>query len=441
VPASSGKSVLNRQFWAINAHVSKVKEKFQKLAEQTRQSLKAQEISATAPGTILRDVQTLIDLIGPAGVPTKSKQGNLPTAALSELNLRLSAPIELCLERPLIRDYPNIAGIYILLRVLDLVWAKPGRLCLNQEALSFWSDLNPTEKYFALLEAWLFYAEDAVLGASAWRVFDQFSSNLEFLTERVSCRCWRTFTEACHTYEFRGGISTWNVQLQARLGLIEIQPRPLAGRLTKTRGWLLKKAKRTPWGEAVGWAISELLTQGEEEDEWFSFVRPKKARFGFLQPAFAPHFPDWKRTFRVAKIKRHPGRYIFKVVIEPRRCAPAWRRLAVPGTFSLDSLAMAILKAFDFIDMDHLYEFRFRDRCGKLRLYYHSYCDEGPWADEIDLEQADLVEKQVIKFRFDFGDNWQFTLHLERIEPSADQADIEVTGSEGKSPVQYPVRG
>jgi hypothetical protein len=32
--------------------------------------------------------------------------------------------------------------------------------------------------------------------------------------------------------------------------------------------------------------------------------------------------------------------------------------------------------------------------------------------DEITLEEAGLVEKQTIKFRFDYGDDWQFVLRL-----------------------------
>lgn len=73
----------------------------------------------------------MIDFIGPAGVPTQSKHGSFPNASLPELNQRLSAPIELRLNRPLLRDYPNIAGIYILLRVMNLAHAERGRLCLS----------------------------------------------------------------------------------------------------------------------------------------------------------------------------------------------------------------------------------------------------------------------------------------------------------------------
>ena len=112
--------------------------------------------------------------------------------------------------------------------------------------------------------------------------------------------------------------------------------------------------------------------------------------------------------------------------------------LVAPGTFSLHSLATAVLKAFEFYDLDHLYEFRYQDHLGKTRRYYHPECDEGPWASEITLEESGLAERQIMKFRFDFGDDWRFRLLLERIDPSGGAAGIQVIAAEGPSPKQYP---
>ncbi|MCL4176180.1 MAG: hypothetical protein KJ072_00310 [Verrucomicrobia bacterium] len=81
-----------------------------KKADRCRQVLSAQQITMEGPGTILRDVETILEFIGPGGLKTKSQQGNLPAAVLPELNARLAQPIESNLQRPLLRDYPNIAG-------------------------------------------------------------------------------------------------------------------------------------------------------------------------------------------------------------------------------------------------------------------------------------------------------------------------------------------
>ena len=56
-----------------------------KSSDASRQFLHDQSISAGGPGTILRDVETLIAFIGEAGLVTKSKQGNLPSETLAEL--------------------------------------------------------------------------------------------------------------------------------------------------------------------------------------------------------------------------------------------------------------------------------------------------------------------------------------------------------------------
>lgn len=123
-----------------------------------------------------------------------------------------------------------------------------------------------------------------------------------------------------------------------------------------------------------------------------------------------------------------------------RAPGPVWRQLNVPAGLSLHELAGVILDAFEFIDHDHLYEFRYRDERGKGRVYNHPFTGEGPYADEILVGETGLAEKGVMKFRFDFGDDWRFELRLEKIDP--DDGGISpaaVTGSAGQPPKQYPV--
>jgi hypothetical protein len=116
-----------------------------------------------------------------------------------------------------------------------------------------------------------------------------------------------------------------------------------------------------------------------------------------------------------------------------------WRRLAVPGGATLDDMADAVLKAFKFWDDDHLYEFSYRDQLGRTRTYNHPYCDEGPFASELEVWDMDLPEKEVVEFTFDFGNTWKFELRLERIEPAKERrGKIELLESAGKAPPQYP---
>jgi hypothetical protein len=414
-----------------------------KRADSCRQHLTEQQITLDGPGSILRDIQTLIEFIGPHGIRTKSKRGNLPAASLAELNRRLSDPVELHLHRPLLRDYPNLAGLYILLRVLDLARADGLKLWVDAAQLAQWNELNPAERYFALLEAWLLKADGEVLGGPRQRDAYGFAVPLVFLTKELSAH-WTTFSDYVHSYcpGVGGELAPWNVQLMMRLGLIEVVPRPLQERSTRcsSRGWLMGKARRTPWGEAVTWALLQfLLVDRDPDDPWFLLRPPEDADFGCFQPAFQPFFPEYQKVFRPPRPEVRPGVYVFKVGFHPRYGpADVWRRLAVPDNTTLYGLVNPILKAFKFWDDDHLHDFRYRDRMGRTHSYGHPYGEEEPFSDEISVGETDLPEKGVIEFTFDYGNTWRFLLRLERIEPPDPKLTApKVIESAGQPPKQY----
>jgi len=97
--------------------------RWQTLADQWQRILKEQQITTESPGAILRDVATLIEFVGSGGIVPKGRNANLPIGCLPELNCRTSYPIQPGLKRALLRDYPNLAGTFILLRVI------PPRAC------------------------------------------------------------------------------------------------------------------------------------------------------------------------------------------------------------------------------------------------------------------------------------------------------------------------
>lgn len=226
-----------------------------------------------------------------------------------------------------------------------------------------------------------------------------------------------------------------------RFGLVEVEPRPLKDRRSESRGWLMKKAKRTPWGAAVAWAVFErLISTAENEFDVEFYHLPEELDQGFFQPAFQPFFPEYQRAFSSPQAVTWPGVYVFRATVEPRYHGSigVWRDLAVPGPISLYELATAVLDAFEFEDHEHLYEFRFKDRSGKPRVFFHPGTAEGPYSDEITVEESCFLEKQTIKFRFDYGDDWRFLLRLERIDPPEKKLKhIKLIGSDGKAPKHY----
>ncbi len=468
--------------------------RLQKSAGEYQRRLGAQQIVPGNPGTILRDIDVLLDFVGRDGIVTKSRNSTFPAERLPALNAAVGHPIELALTRPLLRDYPNLAGLYILLRVMDLLQTKANRLVVDPRALEFWRTLNPTEQYFALLEALLFEAQTTVLGgerrpreAPANQAVPVFLSHL---TEQ-----WREFDsyEAAYDLGPKGTMPTWNVFAQQQLGLIEIRqrtPSAEAGYSSGGRGWLVGRARLTPWGVAATWALLDLLQkkdeteakdmleeEASEQGDLFEMLDPDSAPsadsdeesenedpnkvqaendeaeveeaedsvpgagFGILQPAFQPFFKEWQTIYRRPEREARPGIHIFKVSLGRwRGSSGVWRRLAVPPDNSLDQLASAILDAFKF-DEDHLYDFCYRDQRGKQRVYNHPGTEEGPFTDQVAVGQLELALKDEMLFTFDYGDNWQFTVRLESVEAPDVLRRPGVIASAGKAPEQYPGGG
>jgi hypothetical protein len=109
----------------------------------------------------------------------------------------------------------------------------------------------------------------------------------------------------------------------------------------------------------------------------------------------------------------------------------------MPAEFTRDELLGLILHSMEF-DSDHLYEFRYIDRLGAESPANSPMMDEGPYADEIKIGTLPLDLGQVMKLTYDFGDNWQFTVKLERIEATNSKAKKpRLLESHGEPPEQY----
>src|SRR5687767_3626597 len=120
-----------------------------------RLHLRQQKIDQDGPGTILRDFQSLLELIGKEGVRATGKYHLLPLDRLKELDERMSRPYRPSLSRPQLRSFPHLHGLYLLLRstglgLIEGSGRKTGRLSLRPQLLEQWQQLNATEQYFNL---------------------------------------------------------------------------------------------------------------------------------------------------------------------------------------------------------------------------------------------------------------------------------------------------
>ena len=90
-----------------------------------------------------------------------------------------------------------------------------------------------------------------------------------------------------------------------------------------------------------------------------------------------------------------------------------YRKIEITGDATLDDLCRTIIASFDFID-EHLYEF-----CMDNRMYSdYSYLSApgcGELLTKIRLDRLRLQEKQKFLLHYDFGDDWLFTINVEKI--------------------------
>ena len=128
--------------------------------------------------------------------------------------------------------------------------------------------------------------------------------------------------------------------------------------------------------------------------------------------------------------------YVFKVYL-PGGSRKAFRTLQISGSDDLDRLAFAILEAFRFKDDDHPYEFFMDGRPYSENCFQLCPEDGGDPTTEISLEELDLKKGQNFLFHFDFGDNWWFMVHVQRIEEEKEYSPPVLLKKKGKI-IQYP---
>ena len=144
------------------------------LTAAQEQCLRDQAIGPDQPGTVLRDFQAILDFVGPQGLESSGKYNLLPMKLIGELDSRLSRPLHLNLKRPQIRSHPYLQGLNLLLRASGLTLVEGtgnrARLVVAPEMKVQWDELNPTEQYFNLLEAWLRFGTPEMVGetGSSW---------------------------------------------------------------------------------------------------------------------------------------------------------------------------------------------------------------------------------------------------------------------------------
>jgi hypothetical protein len=419
-------------------------------ADQER-CLRSQSISSTEPGTILHDFDAVLDFVGPEGVAAQGKYNLLPIKSIGELDRRLSRPLnlEMTMKRPLMRSHPYLLGLNLLLRASGLTRVEgtgaKARLVQDPEMVVQWKALNPTERYFDLLEAWLRFGRPEMVGETGG-LWDHFLFKCLQLWQALPRQGKRFDIERPLEIYVPGLYREFYVlALMDLFGFLEVEypSRPIMP-------WGPAAVRHLPFGDAMCTLMASRLPtvwtdflpredadeedeepedheHDEEEDE------AQMPRFGEWQPVFQPYFPEWRENLVLPEIEPREGTFVFRVSL-----GKVWRLIAMPADSTLEDLARWVLRSVNF-DNDHLYEFTYHNRLGATEEAHHPYMDEGPYTDEVEVGSLPLEPGQTMKFHFDFGDDWMFDVKLERIEPPGSKIKApHIMEKHGKSPEQYP---
>jgi hypothetical protein len=399
-----------------------------------RRTLRGLRVGEDGPGTVLRDFEMLQSFVQERRLPVSKTYQLLPRKVLPEINALMAHPIALSLQRPQLKSYPHIQGLYLLLRVSGLgrVRSTPAKpiLVISEAGYDSWRSLNPTERYFTLLESWLLRGQPEIVGergSGFYGITSRFRDCADLIQRSQGNGLPITDSQQAAWY-FRYSPGLYGVALLELFGFLEVR----LGRARKGQGWQVEHVSSTPLGTAV-FALLGNEVFGDL-DKILALEEDPPQSFGVLQLVFQPYVPAWRNNLALPGWDFREGLHVFMVSLG----RGLWRRIGMPAGLTLDELAGVILDAFGF-DHDHLYQFLYRNQFGVEVRVNHPYMDEGPWTSELRVGGVPLQEGQSMRYVYDFGDWWEFDVTLERVD-TADTAaaDPVILEGRGEAPEQYP---
>ena len=379
-------------------------------------------------GTIVADFEALMDFIA-TGVCSSGKHHLLPMARLNELDELMTTPLRPQLQRPQQRSFPHLHGLYMLLRATRIGIAvghgkASGMLVLDPFMCEQWAQLNPTEKYCNLLEAWLRVSSWQTVGGSGSSIFSGPAVRARDVWQSIPQEGLRFSkkVQAGKGFLYREEQTTSLALLELFGFMTVVRGKPVEG-----VGWAIEEIGHTPFGDQM----LTIIIGGF--DALYSPREQSDLDFGVWQKSLQPMFPRWVNNLKFPEPVFRDGIFYFKVSL-----GKPWRRIAIAAEHSLEELADCIISAFDF-DGDHLHSFQIRETDGSVLSVDHpAVRDTDLHTDEFSVGYLPVEAGQAIQFVYDFGANWQFTVKLEKIEPpNPEITQPIIVESRGEAPAEY----
>jgi len=371
--------------------------------------------------TIVENIDRVIDYIQEHKVLATKARQYFAIKEIQNLNNILLNPLDIISARPAQKTYPNINGIYLLLRTMGIlrfdVSKKEIVIEIDDELLRNWKTLNKTEQYFMLLEFWLIqsYPKDTI----------EASVNQPLMTLNEFFRVENGLSKN-KIIEYLSYIPQYyNLALCEMFGFVDIETE--------------KPIKKNSWN------IVEITVKPLVKNIFSLFVLDRETRMmlvlnppklGYFQKIFHPHFKEFENILEYPKEVATQGVYRLKISL-----GKVYRTIDIDSSNDFEFLATTILEQFDF-DCDHLYQFIFFDNFGRksnIQHYHIELEDENSfYVNEYYLNNFPLKENESFKFIFDFGNLWEFNILIEKIDEDREIDKVIVVKSQGKAPEQYP---
>ncbi len=399
------------------------------LNDSDAQLLKNQIITPISPGSIVKDFNSLLDYIQATRVELTASNNHFTQKHFEPMNQSLINPIQIKITRPRLRTYANLEGYYLLLRstgIVKIVNSKKEKILqLNDKIFDGWQSLNPTEQYFSLFVTWLYRSEPQnLLGEYShcrWPLLDKF---IEFYTRLPEKGMKVDNNDDMHTH-LTYLINFFNIALARAFGLISIQEgEPITG-----KGWRIMKILPT----AIGNVMHQCLEQIQHENLMWDYLEHYEVPCCVWQPLFQSCFPKWQNSLTLPESEFREGVFVFKVSL-----GNVWRRIEIDSKMTLEQFADIILDDGFKFDNDHLYAFYYENDIGDEVEVGCPELDSSRDTTQQRIGDIPLPVGATMKFLFDFGDNWQFTILLEEIKTGKSIAKLpRITQKHGRSPKQY----
>lgn len=418
-------SLEGKMFFGLFGENIEYKPKHKKLLQNLK-------IDDTHPDTLLHDFHAMVEVFREKE-QTLTPGSQIPLKLLEIINQRMKNPVDIRLKRPQQKSYPRIEGLYLILRASGLTRVdesgKKPKLLVDEDWLKQWQEFNPTERYCYLLESWLLRGREEILGQqqTAMERLPRNFSKIAIGFKRFSASGLKIKDYADFKQNFSFYPETYNLGLMDLFGIVKVSE----GKPKDGEGWQVTKVERTDFGEALLAVLAKEFFA--DPDRFLAYDFGQDTNFSALKPYLQEYFPQWQKTMEIKIPEPKKGAYIFKV-----RLYDIWSaKLAIDSTRTFEELAETIISAVGF-DNDHLYSFTLKNRFGGTFEIGHSYMEDMYSSAEILLEKANLRIGSKIEFVFDFGDNWEFDLMLESINPDEVGKVTRILETKGEAPEQYP---